>query len=157
MSSVSIPAFHISNKSKVEGKGTVYITSRDDAATAGNFSLKISASFDPLISPYYPIGTFTLNVSMSDGSNGSFNSTTIELMNSYGKHNPTIVLTGQCKDAIRPDALGCRYWIIIANNKALNAQGTPDIVGFAIHDSTGARIAYGMGPVQSGDFVVAPS
>jgi hypothetical protein len=46
---------------------------------------------------------------------------------------------------------------MIANNKkAGDAEGTPDIVGFAIHDRTGTRIAYGTGPLKSGDFEIAP-
>lgn len=155
MSSVSIPAFHISDKSKVEGEGTVFIASRVATPISGNFSLKILAQFDPGLHDY-PIGGFTLKVDLSDGAIGAFKSTTVELINSYGKHNPTIVLTGQCKDSINPDAKGCRYWLIIANNKKRDARETADIVGFAIHDRNGARIAYGMGPVKSGDFEIDP-
>lgn len=147
---------HVSSKSKVKGLGTVYIHSRNDALTTGNFTLKIDALFDPPVS-LYPTGTFKLEVSLSDGSTGTFICSTIELINTYGKHNPTVVLTGQCKDEINPDAKGCRYWIIIANNKTSNEPATADIVGFAIHDNLGNRIAYGMGPVRSGDFEVAPA
>ncbi|MBD0286716.1 MAG: hypothetical protein ICV79_14995, partial [Flavisolibacter sp.] len=73
-----------------------------------------------------------------------------------GKHNPTVFLTGRCNDDIQPDVRGCRYWIMIANNKNPNQQGTPDIVGFAVHDNNGNRIAYGTGPVRAGDFDIMP-
>ncbi len=156
MNSLSIPAFHISTKSFVKGSGQVYIQSRDDNSTSGTFAIEISAGFDPSID-LYPTGQFTLKVDLSDGVRGKFASTTIELINSYGKHNPTVSLTGQCKDSTRPDAQGCRYWIMIANNKGSNREGTPDIVAFAIHDRNGVRIAYGMGPLKIGDITVDPN
>jgi hypothetical protein len=157
---LSIPAFHVSGKSKAKGKAQVFIASRQDAASAGTFELKIDVQFDPAVNPY-PTGAFELRTDMSDGLKGVFVCSTIELINSYGKHNPTIFLTGQCKvdpagDEKAPK--GCRYWLMIANNKRPNpAQGTPDIIGFAIHDSTGNRVAYGIGPVRQGDMeVLAP-
>jgi hypothetical protein len=139
MSTLSIPAFHISDKSKVKGFGEVYIASRDDANTNGTFSLEINVEFDPS-SQDYPTGSLAMKVNLSDGSNGSFQATTIELINSYGKHNPTVVLTGQCKDSLTPDPKGCRYWIMIVNNKNTPQGGTPDILGFAIHDKFGEKI-----------------
>ncbi len=53
---------------------------------------------------------------------------------------------------------GLRYWLMIADNgrDAAGREGTPDIVGFAIHDRNGARVAYGTGPLKSGDFKVTP-
>ena len=33
-------------------------------------------------------------------------------------------------------------------------QVAPDVAGFAIHDRNGNRIAYGTGPLRSGDFSV---
>lgn len=155
MSSLCIPAFHISDKSKVKGGADIFIASRQDALSSGVFSIKISAQFDPSVD-LYPVGSLFIKVDLSDGTKGSFKATSIELINSYGKHNPTVYLTGQCADDTQPDALGCRYWVMIANNKAAQQSGTPDIVGFAIHDRNGSRIAYGTGPVKSGDIEVAP-
>ena len=45
---------------------------------------------------------------------------------------------------------------MVADNRQGTDQGTPDVVGFAIHDRTGARIAYGTGPMRSGNITVAP-
>lgn len=149
----SIPAFHVSDKSKVKGDGEVYIKSRDDAATSGSFKIKISASFDPAVNDY-PTGTVVISTSMSDSFNAVFESTSIELINSYGKHNPTVYLTGRCKTSASGAAKGLRYWVMIANN-CQNNDGTPDIVGFVIHDNNGSRVSYGTGPLK-GNIVVAP-
>ena len=109
----------------------------------------------------YPSGSLTIKVDLSDGVNGTFTATSIELINSYGKHNPTVYLTGRCNgDAAAAGAAvakGLRYWLMIADNGRNSAhEGTPDVVGFAIHDRNGARVAYGTGPLKAGDFTVAP-
>jgi hypothetical protein len=157
MSATSIPAFHVSDSSKARGSGDIFIQSRKDAVSSGIFSVRLDVHFDPSTDDY-PVGSLAIKVDLSDSVKGAFTATSIELINSYGKHNPTIYLTGRCQ-AETADKLprGCRYWIMVANNKkADDAKGTPDIVGFAIHDRTGTRIAYGTGPVKSGDFDIAP-
>jgi hypothetical protein len=149
----SIPAFHVSTKSKAKGDGKVTILSRQDASSSGVFEIKISVEFDPAVHDY-PTGGFVIKTDLSDSINSTYESTTIELINSYGKHNPTIYLTGQCKADIREK--GLRYWLMIANNKERNQKGTPDIVGFVIHDRDGNRISYGTGPLD-GDIEVEPN
>jgi hypothetical protein len=153
MAQMSIPAFHVSNKSKVKGDGSVSILSRQSGAITGVFVVGISANFDPSIDDY-PIGTLTIEVDLTDGSIGKFTATTVELINSFGRQNPTVCLTGRCKSRVTPAAKGCRYWISLADNKRVDAQGTPDTVSFAIHDRDGNRVAYGTGPVRTGDFHV---
>lgn len=153
MSTMSIPAFHASDPSKAKGAGEIFIQSRKDVSSSGVFSVRLDVHFDPAVD-LYPTGSLLINVNLTDGAKGVFRATSIELINSYGKHNPTVYLTGRCDDEIQPDAKGCRYWLMIANNKKANEQGTPDVVGFAIHDRNGNRIAYGTGPVRSGDFDV---
>lgn len=157
MSTTSIPAFHVSDISKAKGSGDVFIQSRKDAISSGVFSAQLDVHFDPA-TDNYPAGSLIIKVDLSDSVRGLFAATSIELVNSYGKHNPTIFLTGRCNVQTTGHApRGCRYWLMIANNKRAGDQaGTPDIVGFAIHDNTGARIAYGAGPVKSGDFDIAP-
>ena len=150
---MSIPAFHASDPSKAKGAGEIFIQSRKDVSSSGVFSVRLDVHFDPAVD-LYPTGSLLINVNLTDGAKGVFRATSIELINSYGKHNPTVYLTGRCDDEIQPDAKGCRYWLMIANNKKANEQGTPDVVGFAIHDRNGNRIAYGTGPVRSGDFDV---
>jgi hypothetical protein len=36
------------------------------------------------------------------------------------------------------------------------SNGTPNVTAFAIHDRTRGRIAYGPGPLKSGNLTVAP-
>lgn len=154
----SIPALHVSDLSKVEGSGDVFINSRRDAVSSGIFVVKLAVHFDPAVDDY-PAGALQIKVDLSDSAKGIFTATSVELINSYGKHNPTVYLTGRClaeasAGIVQPK--GCRYWLMIANNKnSATEQGTPDIVGFAIHDRNGNRIAYGTGPLKSGDFKVA--
>ena len=157
MSATSIPAFHVSGVSKAKGKGDVFIDSRKDAVSSGIFHIEIDVHFDPAGADNYPGGSLSIKTDMSDGAKGVFIASTFELINSYGKHNPTIYLTGQCKsDAASTAPLrGCRYWVMVANNTKDN-KGTPDIVGFCIHDRNGNRIAYGTGPLK-GDIDVAPN
>ena len=157
--STSVPAFHVSDASQVKGVGDVFIASRKDAASTGVFNVRVDAHFDPATEDY-PTGTLSIKSDLSDGMKGTFVATSIELINSYGKHNPTVYLTGRCKGDLAAAgvvARGLRYWVMIANNKAsTDAAGTPDVVGFAVHDRNGNRIAYGTGPLKAGDFVVTP-
>ncbi len=117
--------------------------------------MELGVQFDPAVDPY-PTGNVLIKVDLSDGAKGFFKATSIELINSYGKHNPTVYLTGRCAGDVNSPAKGLRYWLMIASNKRPNQEGTSDVVGFAVHDNNGNRIAYGTGPLQSGDFDVTP-
>jgi hypothetical protein len=154
--STSIPAFHVSGISRAKGKGDVFIASRKDVASAGTFHIDINVHFDPAVDDY-PTGSLQIDNDMSDSIKGSYFATSFELVNSYGKHNPTIFITGQCKANafVRAPLHGCRYWVMVANNSVENKE-THDVVGFCIHDRNGNRIAYGTGPVK-GDIEVAPN
>ena len=157
--SLSIPAFHVSDISKVEGLGDVFIASRKDAASSGVFTVRLAVNFNPAVDDY-PSGSLTIKADLSDSLRATFTATSVELINSYGKHNPTVYLTGRCTSDLAGSAQppkGLRYWVMLADNKGPNdSNGTPDVAGFAIHDRTGARIAYGTGPLRSGNFTVAP-
>ena len=153
---LSIPAFHVSDTSRVKGLGQVFIASRKDATSHGTFDVRVSVQFlgiDP-----YPSGTVLIVADLNDSAKGTFKSTSIELVNSYGKVNPTVYVTGRCQldpptGVAAPQ--GLRFWLMIASNKGSQETGTPDVVGFAVHDRTGARVAYGTGPLlPGGDFSV---
>ncbi len=154
----SVPNLHVSTMSQVTGSASVFIKSRsDEYPHAGEFKVKASVIFDPA-SNNYPTGTIRITVDLSDSIKATFTSKSIEVINSFGKHNPTIIFTGRCNVALQEqisEPKGCKYWVIIADNKADNQSGTPDIVGFVITDRTGSRIAYGTGPVKEGDLVVS--
>jgi hypothetical protein len=158
--SISIPAFHVSDQSEVKGAGDVFIASRASGAISGIFTVRVAAHFNP--ADPYPVGTLTIKVDLADGANGVFTATSIDLINSYGKANPTVYVTGRCNGDLSGVGAevpkGLRYWLMIADNgrDAASREGTPDIVGFAIHDRNGAQVAYGTGPLKSGDFKVTP-
>ena len=143
----SIPNLHISTFGGVKAEVTVYIQSRDDFTHAGTFIVQAAIQFDPS-SADYPTGEIRITVDMSDSAKAIFNSTSIELINSFGKHNPTIVFTGRCEMKPQekiPEFKGCKYWMFIADNRK-----SPSIIGFVIIDNTGRRIAYGTGTIKSG-------
>ena len=154
---MSIPAFHVSDLSTISGSGTVFIASRAGAGVSGTFTLKIATpvSFTPPV-PEYPQGGFTLQVDLNDSLKGSYTAITVDLINSHGGVNPTAFFTGRCKVDAATHSTGLRYWILVANNgaPAAGAQVTPDVVSFGIHDGNGKMVAYGTGPLKSGDLAV---
>ena len=78
--------------------------------------------------------------------------TEFEQLISTGKHSPTAYLTGRCKtERFR----GCRFWMMLADNKTEDEGGTPDVIGFLVFDGNGKRVAYGTGPVVQEDIEVA--
>lgn len=147
----SIPAFHVSTKGKAEGTATVLIPCRKDSVSSGTFSLTVFIQFDPTVDPY-PNGSLKLKTDLSDSLKSTFIATSMELVNSYGKHSPTIYVTGQCKSSA--GVKGLRYWLTITDN---GAAVNESLAGFAIHDNTGKRVAYAMGAITKGNIKVDPS
>ncbi|MBN2001450.1 hypothetical protein JW935_28150 [candidate division KSB1 bacterium] len=156
--SLQIANFHISGKSKLKGKAHVTILSRKDAAHSGGFTVDVNALFPN--TDGYPTGSVKMTIDLSDSMASNVASTSIEQINCYGKHNPTVVMTGRCKLLkVEPSRLphGYRFWLMIANNKSSREKETPDIIGFVIFDQTGQRVSYGMGPVDKGDVEIVAS
>jgi hypothetical protein len=146
MRTTSIPAFHVLGLSKAKGKGDAFTFNDRDATSSRVFHIDMDVSFDPATDDY-PAGTLSIQTDMNDGAKGIFIASTIELINSYyGKQDPTIYLTGQCKSTAHPTAPidGCRYWLMVVNDTKDNNR-TRNIVGFCIQDRNGNRIAYGAG------------
>ena len=156
---MSIPALHVSDVSTISGTATVFIATRAGGGASGTFTLTITApiSFTPP-APDYPAGSFRLQVDLNDSLKGVFSSTTVDLINSHGGANPTAFFTGRCKVDAPTHSTGLRYWILVANNgsAAAGPEGAPDVVSFGIHDSNGKMVAYGTGPLKSGDLKVSP-
>lgn len=148
-----IPTLQACNPTKVAGKAEVFIQART-GGTMGTFTVVIKLSCDPA-GAGYPSGILEMKVDMSDSAiTGALVATTFEQITTTGKHTPTIYLNGRCKaEKVR----GCRYWMMLADNKKANAKGTPDVVGFLVFDATGKRVAYGTGPVAKGDIEIAPT
>ena len=147
-----IPTLQVCNPTKVAGGAAIVIQSRADAAHSGTFKIEIKLTCDPDGSGY-PSGGFRLVVDMSDSMiAGTIASTSLEQVTTTGKHSPTAYLNGRCK---AENVRGCRFWLMLADNKNANAKGTPDVVGFLIFNGAGNRVAYGTGPVMDGDIEVA--
>jgi hypothetical protein len=147
-----IPTLQVCNATAAKGEAAVKITSRADATHSGSFKVRLELKCDP--KDGYPVGSLTLaGISMSDSIvQGTLTATTFEQVTSTGKHTPTLYVNGRCK---ANGLNGCRYWLMIANNRKAGGQGTPDIVSFLAFDGTGKRVAYGTGPVTDGDLDVA--
>jgi hypothetical protein len=156
---IQIANFDISDRSKVTGAGQVkLVPQRQDANHSGVFGVRVDVSFDPAANDY-PTGAVRIDVDLSDSFKGHADSTSIEQVNSFGKHTPTSVITGRCRVSSQDTGTapaGCRFWLLIANNKKRGQQGTPDIVGFVIYDRKGDRVAYGTGPLD-GDVEISAS
>ncbi len=149
-----IPTMQVCNPTQVKGKATVKIASRSDATHAGNVVIRIELKCDPK-GTGYPDGALDLIVDMSDSIvEGTVTGVTFEQVTSSGKHSPTVYLNGRCKAEKAP---GCRFWLMIADNKPANQRGTPDVISFLVFNGLGQRVAYGTGPVVDGDIVVSPS
>jgi hypothetical protein len=155
--SITIPNLHNSSKSRISGNAEVFISARQGVGLPGTFKVEINVNFDPA-GMDYPFGTLTISTNLSDSINSLYTGSTIELINSYGKDTPIAYVVGRCKpnDVVgAATPIGCKYWIMLANNKQPAQQQTPDIIAFAITDRNNVRVSYGAGPVRSGDILVA--
>lgn len=146
-----IPSLQVCNTTEASGTGKVKIGRRVDINRTGTFSVSLELRCDS--NNQYPAGNLKLSdISMSDSSvQGTITATSFEQVTSTGKHTPTVFLNGRCS---APHIKGCRFWLLIADNKTAAASGTPDIVSFLVFDGTGKRVAYGTGPVVDGDLEV---
>ena len=146
-----IPTLQVCNKTRADGRGIVKIDSRADAIHSGKFAISIQLKCDA--DNVYPTGSLLISdINMSDSIvQGTITATSFEQVTTTGKHTPTVFLNGRCTAA---NVRGCRFWLMIADNKRGDGAGTPDVVSFLVFDGNGQRIAYGTGPVLSGDLTV---
>lgn len=147
-----IPTLQVCNQTEAEGSATVKIVKRADASHHGSFKIDIKVKCDPAQSPY-PTGDLQITtLSMSDSMiSGSITGTSYEQVTSSGKHTPMVYINGRCT---ANQISGCRFWLMIADNKPATGPGTPDIVSFLVFDGTGKRVAHGTGPVTDGNMFV---
>lgn len=141
----------------------VTILSRADATHSGTFTVTVSMSCD---GNGYPTGSLTISaISMTDSAvQGTISATTFEQLTSTGRATPTAYMNGRCVvPTSAGNVTGCHYWIMFADNAKPSTttpapvQQTPDIISFLVIDKTGKRIAYGTGPVTSGNVDVSPT
>lgn len=150
-----IPTLQVCNLTLVKGEAKVVIASRSDRDHEGTFTVDIYLKCDPSDSGY-PEGTLEIrDLSMSDSIvQGVISAVSFEQVTSTGKHSPTVYLNGRCK---AENLSGCRFWLMIADNKRADQDGTADVIGFLVFDGAGRRVAYGTGTVVGGDITVAPT
>lgn len=157
--SIQIPNLHTSNRTAVKVSAVVFIARRKDLVHSGEFTVRGSLSFNPTIDAY-PSGSMTIETDLSDtvaGGVATFVVKTVEQLDTMGKHTPTVFATGRCSADTGAKTIGCRYWLMMADNKRVREEQTPDVISFLIYDRNGKRVAYGTGPVAKGDVVVTPN
>jgi hypothetical protein len=154
--STPIASYSISDKSVIKGEGKVFLSQRSDSVSSGVFKVALRVTFDPATDEY-PTGSVKIEPDLSDSIRGIIESTTIEQVNTHGKHSPTAVIAGRCKvSGNNSPAKGCRFWLLVSDNRGTD-EGTPDIVSFIVYDRTGKRVSYGTGPLDGNITVDATS
>src|SRR5689334_19422779 len=83
--SIQIPNLHTSNRSSGEGRATIFIHRRKDASHVGIFTVEGIIKFDPLTDDY-PSANMRIRVDLSDSAKGVFKVTTVEQLDTMGKH-----------------------------------------------------------------------
>jgi len=152
--SIQIPNLHTSNKTKAVVKAAkVFIGCRKDALHTGTFTVRGQLTFDPATDAY-PGGSLVILVDLSDSAKGAFNIKTVEQLDTTGKHSPTVYATGRCSADSDQKARGLRYWLMLVDNNYKVVPESPDVISFLIYDNVGKRVAYGTGPVMSGDLKI---
>lgn len=132
---------------------TVQIDSRAGGGFSGEFRLDFKIECNPATG--YPAGSIRFGIKMSDSTIiGTASSTAIHQLAATGKHTPTAYASGWCE---AKGVVGCRFWLMAADNNASGATKDRDIASFLILDGKGNRMAYGTGPVVSGDIKVSPA
>jgi hypothetical protein len=155
--SIQIPNLHTSNRTKATAESaTVLIKRRQDATHAGEFTVNGGLKFDPA-ADIYPSGNLKIKIDLNDSAKGVVIVKTVEQLDTTGRATPTTYATGRCDIDSDAKAIGCRYWIMLVDNKRAREEQTPDIISFLIYDRTGKRVAYGSGPVVKGDVIISPT
>ena len=152
---LQIPSLQVCNRSDSFGEALVLNTGRKDVVLAGTFEIYIRVNCSVIGGDGYPYGSIELrNIMLTDSVVVSYlSATTIEQVSTVGEDTPMIFIRGRCKTE---KIEGCRYWLMIADNKKVGQKGTPDIVSLVVFDKMGVRQIYVTGEVVKGDLYVAP-
>lgn len=150
---VSIPTLQVCNAGKVNGTANLYFSRRDDINTNGTIDITVSdVTCDPQSSSPYPTGAITMRFSLTESSVSDVQVTLIEQMTTVGKHTPTSYMNGRC--TANGGTVPCHFWLTFADNKVLSIDTPADVVGVLVVDRFGNRLAYGTGPIKSGDISI---
>lgn len=152
---VSIPTLQVCNAGKVNGVANLYLSRRDDINTAGTIDITVSdVTCDPQSSSPYPTGTITMRFSLTESTISDMQVTLVEQMTTVGKHTPTTYMNGRC--TANGGTVPCHFWLMFVDNKVLSVDTPPDVVGVLVVDRLGNRLAYGTGPIKTGDISITP-
>jgi hypothetical protein len=149
-----IPTLQVCNVGKAFGTAQVFLSRRTDINHAGTIDITVTdVGCDPQSTNPYPTGNITMRFSLSDVTTISdLRVTLIEQMTSVGKHTPTTYMNGRC--TANGGTVPCHFWLMLADNR-LNTIDTPaDVLSVLVVDKAGNRLAYGTGPIKTGDITV---
>jgi hypothetical protein len=74
----------------------------------------------------------------------------VQLASAGPAMTPAVFITGSCQGG---GSTGCRFWLMLVDNDAGQAKAQ-DFAAFLVTDGTGARLAYGAGPIDEGDISI---
>lgn len=131
----------------------VKIDSRASGGLSGTFILNFKITCSPTAG--YPDGSVQVMIDMNDSTIvGEAISTALHQLAATGRVTPTAYISGWCK---AKGVVGCRFWLMVADNNASGKTKDRDIASILILDANGNRMAYGTGPVIRGDIKVKPA
>lgn len=150
---VSIPTLQVCNTGHASGSAQVYLSRRDNINTSGTIDITaIDVGCDSQSSNPYPSGTITMRFSLSDASISDMQVTLIEQMTSVGKHTPTTFMNGRCK--ANGGTIPCHFWLMLADNHSSAIDTPADVLSVLVVSNMGSTLAYGTGPIRSGELTV---
>jgi hypothetical protein len=150
---VQIPTVQSCNIGNAQGSANVFLLKRQDINHAGTMDITLAdVGCDPVSGDGHPSGTISMRFSLSDSSISDMQVTLIEQMTTVGKHTTTTYLSGRC--TANGGTIPCHFWLTLADNRIPQLAGTADVVGVLVLDKKGNPLAYGTGPVRTGDVSV---
>ena len=150
---VMIPTLQVCNVGKASGSAQVYLSRRDDLTTNGTIDITVAdVSCDSQSSNPYPTGNISMRFSLSDTTISDMQATLIEQMTTVGKHTTTTFMNGRCM--ANGGTVPCHSWLMLANNKWSPIDTPADVVSVLVVDRLGNYLAYGTGPIKTGDISV---
>lgn len=150
---IMIPTLQVCNIGKASGTAQIYLSRRDDLPNAGTIDITMdNVGCDSQSSTPYPHGTISMRFSMSDTTISDMQVTLIEQMTTFGKHTTTMMMNGRC--TANGGTIPCHFWLLLSNNKWSAIDSPADVASVLVVNSMGSYLAYGTGPIKSGDISV---
>ena len=150
---VQIPTLQVCNIGKAFGTAQVYLSRRVDMSSAGTIDItSMDVGCDSTSSNPYPFGTFSMRFSITESTISDLRVTLIEQMTTVGKHTPTTYMNGRC--SANGGTVPCHFWLMLADNHSSSLDSPADVLSVLVVDRMGNRLAYGTGPIKTGEITV---